>query len=44
MSLSRNQVGGQALSVLNVDSPVDPETLKNILAIPGIQTATTVVL
>jgi D-3-phosphoglycerate dehydrogenase len=44
MSLSRSQVGGKALSILNVDSPVDGVTLKNIEAIPGIQSATTVVL
>jgi hypothetical protein len=44
MSLSRSQVGGKALSILNVDSPVDAATLKNIEAIPGIQSATTVVL
>jgi D-3-phosphoglycerate dehydrogenase len=44
MSLSRSQVGGKALSILNVDSPVDATTLKNIEAIPGIQSATTVVL
>ena len=44
MSLSRNKVGGQALSILNVDSAVDAATLKKIEAIPGIQSATTVVL
>ena len=44
MTLSRNKVGGQALSILNVDSAVDAATLAKILAIPGIQTATTVVL
>lgn len=44
MSLSRNKVGGQALSVLNVDSAVDAETLKKIAAIDGIQSASTVVL
>ncbi len=44
MSLSRNKVGGQALSVLNLDSAVDAGTLAKILAIPGIQSAKTVVL
>ena len=44
MSLSRNRVGGRALSVLNVDSAVDGPTMEKILAIPGIQSATTVVL
>lgn len=44
MSLSRNKVSGQALSILNVDSAVDAGTLAKIEAIPGIQSATTVVL
>ena len=44
MSLSRNKVGGEALSILNVDSIVDEETLGKIGAIPGIRRATTVVL
>ena len=44
MSLSRNQVGGKALSILNVDSAIDSAILKKIEAIPGIQSATTVEL
>lgn len=44
MSLSRNKVGGEALSILNVDSIVEDQTLEKIGAIPGIQRATTVVL
>jgi len=44
MSLSRNQVSGKALSILNVDSAIDSAILKKIEAIPGIQSATTVEL
>lgn len=44
MSLSRNEVGGRALSILNVDSAIDAATLKKILEIPGIQSASTVFL
>jgi len=44
MSLSRNQVGGKALSILNLDSQVDKATLAQLEAIPGIQSATTVEL
>lgn len=44
MSLSRNQVGGKALSILNLDSQVDKKTLAQLEAIPGIQSATTVEL
>ncbi|MAB75051.1 MAG: hypothetical protein CMO47_01135 [Verrucomicrobiales bacterium] len=44
MSLSRNQVGGRALSILNVDSKVDQNALDGILGIEGIQSASTVEL
>ncbi len=44
MSLSRNKVGGLALSILNIDSAATPEVIKNILAIDGIQVATSVEL
>ena len=42
MSLSRNKVGGQALSILNVDSKIDKAALEGILGIEGIQSASTV--
>ena len=42
MSLSRNKVGGQALSILNVDSKIDQTALEGILGIEGIQSASTV--
>jgi D-3-phosphoglycerate dehydrogenase len=44
MSLSRNQVGGKALSILNLDSAVSEEVIEQILGIEGIQSATTVEL
>tara|TARA_R110000850_G_scaffold66894_7_gene148462 strand:+ start:2269 stop:3873 length:1605 start_codon:yes stop_codon:yes gene_type:complete len=44
MSLSRNKVGGQALSILNVDSKIDQAALEGILKIDGIQSASTVEL
>ncbi|MEM9282225.1 MAG: phosphoglycerate dehydrogenase [Verrucomicrobiota bacterium] len=44
MSLSRNKVGGQALSILNVDSNIDQAALDRILKIDGIQSASTVKL
>jgi len=42
MSLSRNKVGGQALSILNVDSKIDQAAIDGILGIDGIQSASTV--
>jgi len=44
MSLSRNQVGGQALSVINVDSEPSEAALGKIREIPGIQGALAVEL
>jgi len=44
MNLSRNRVGGQAMSILNLDSAVGEETLAAILEIEGIQSARSVVL
>ncbi|MDF1741916.1 MAG: ACT domain-containing protein, partial [Verrucomicrobiales bacterium] len=44
MSLSRNQVGGLALSILNIDSAATPEVIENILAIEGIKVATSLEL
>lgn len=42
MSLSREQAGGKALVVLNVDSPPAPEALSALAATPGIASATLV--
>ncbi len=42
MSLARYHGGGKALSVLNIDSAIDPNTLDKIRAIPGIKSAITV--
>ncbi len=39
MSLSRNRVGGRALTVLNLDSVPDAEVLRKLEAIDGIQEA-----
>ena len=44
MSLSRNQVGGQALSILNVDSAISDEVIAEILKVEGIQSAKSVEL
>jgi len=44
MNLSRNRVGGQALSILNLDSEADDKVLAAILGIDGIQSARSVVL
>lgn len=44
MSLSRNEAGGNALSVINVDSEVTGEALTKINAIAGVQKAKAVVL
>jgi len=39
MSLSRNEVGGVAITVLNLDTPPDEEVLKNLLAEEDIHSA-----
>ncbi len=39
MSLSRNEVGGIALNVAGLDSPLDDETLGRILAIDAVKQA-----
>jgi D-3-phosphoglycerate dehydrogenase len=44
MSLSRNQVGGQALTLLNLDSVPGPELIAELLAIGDIETAQVVLL
>ena len=44
MNLSRNQVGGQALSILNLDSAADESVIQEILKIDGIQSARAVEL
>jgi len=44
MSLSRNQVGGQAMSVINLDSGVGDEVIGKIEAIAGIKEAKAVEL
>jgi D-3-phosphoglycerate dehydrogenase len=44
MSLSRNEVGGQALTVLNLDSVPGPELIKELLAVGDIATAQVVQL
>ena len=44
MSLSRTQVGGKALSVLNVDTEIGEEVIEEILDVEGIQSARSVVL
>ena len=44
MSLSRNRVGGRALSILNVDSPVGRDVIRQIESIEGIQTVSAVEL
>jgi D-3-phosphoglycerate dehydrogenase len=40
MNLSRDQVGGQALSIINLDGPAPQEAIDKILNIPGILTVT----
>lgn len=44
MSLSRNQVGGQALTVLNLDSVPGPDLVTELLAVDDIETAQVVQL
>ncbi|MCB1233948.1 MAG: phosphoglycerate dehydrogenase [Verrucomicrobiae bacterium] len=44
MSLSRNQVGGRALSVINLDSAPGPEVLTDLEKVKGIHEARAVVL
>ncbi len=44
MNLSRDKVGGSAMSILNLDSPADDATLKAIRDIPGILGVIQVVL
>ncbi len=44
MSLSRNEAGGNALSVINVDSEITGDALEKINAIQGVQKAKAVVL
>ena len=44
MSLSRNEVGGQALTVLNLDSVPGPELIQELLAVGDIATAQVVQL
>ena len=44
MSLSRNKVGGRALSILNLDSKADCEVIAKLEEIKGITAATTVEL
>ncbi len=44
MSLSRNKVGGQAMSVINLDSGVSDDLIEKIEAIEGIQDAKAVEL
>lgn len=44
MNLSRDQAGGTALSILNLDSPADEKTLDTIRSIEGILGVTQVIL
>ncbi|MEX2580120.1 MAG: phosphoglycerate dehydrogenase [Verrucomicrobiales bacterium] len=44
MSLSRNKVGGRALSILNLDSEADDSVIAKLEGVKGIQSATTVEL
>lgn len=44
MNLSRDQVGGQALSIINLDGPAPGEALDKIRDVPGILTVTQVKL
>jgi D-3-phosphoglycerate dehydrogenase len=44
MSLSRNQAGGRALTVLNLDTAPDPELLAKIHASDDIHSAQVIVL
>jgi D-3-phosphoglycerate dehydrogenase len=40
MNLSRDDVGGQALSIINLDGPAPQDAIDKILSIPGILTVT----
>ncbi len=40
MNLSRDSVGGKAMSIINIDSPADKATLSTIRSIPGILSVT----
>ncbi len=44
MSLSRNQAGGEALTVLNLDTPPKSEVLEALLAVDDIHSAKVIVL
>ncbi len=44
MSLSRNQAGGEALTVLNLDTPPQNEVLEALLAVDDIHSAKVIVL
>lgn len=44
MNLSRDKVGGTAISILNLDSPADEQTLDSIRSIQGILGVTQVIL
>ncbi len=44
MSLSRNEAGGQALTVLNLDTPPDAGLVKELLALEAIESATVIQL
>jgi D-3-phosphoglycerate dehydrogenase len=44
MSLSRNEVGGEAITVLNLDTPPSPELLQKLLAEADIRSANVIQL
>jgi hypothetical protein len=44
MNLSRESVGGTALSIINVDDPADESTLQRIRDIEGVLSAQQVIL
>ena len=36
MTLGRDELGGRALTLINLDAPLSPETLKQIRAVPHV--------